>query len=178
MAPEVQSDDDFRALGLEPGAKPSEVKRAYRTLAKKWHPDRHQTASYEARALAEEKFREIDEAYRRISEPEKNSSIGAIPARGRRSRNRHPWRAACESDFSPSQTCGRKAPSGFSSKAYWPPSLSVAGRLLSGVAALVLFLILRVDPELRIGATRPTRAGQKVRQQSTTLADYRATASP
>ncbi|MGC9195626.1 MAG: J domain-containing protein [Syntrophobacteraceae bacterium] len=67
MGHEVHLDDDFRTLGLEPDAQPSEVKRAYRNLVKKWHPDRHQMESYETRALAEKKFLEIDEAYRRIS---------------------------------------------------------------------------------------------------------------
>jgi hypothetical protein len=52
---------------LKPGSKPSEVRQAYRTLVKKWHPDRHHTKPYETRALAEKKFREIDEAYRRIA---------------------------------------------------------------------------------------------------------------
>jgi hypothetical protein len=43
------------------------VKQAYRALVKKWHPDRHHSKPYETRAFAEKKFREIDEAYRRIS---------------------------------------------------------------------------------------------------------------
>ncbi len=67
MAPEDLLEADFRVLGLEPGAKPSEVKQAYRTLVKKWHPDRHHSKPYETKAFAEKKFREIDEAYRRIS---------------------------------------------------------------------------------------------------------------
>ncbi|MGA2937814.1 MAG: DnaJ domain-containing protein [Syntrophobacteraceae bacterium] len=67
MAPDVLLEADFRALGLEQGAKPSEVKQAYRTLVKKWHPDRHHSKPYETRAIAEKKFREIDEAYRRIT---------------------------------------------------------------------------------------------------------------
>jgi len=67
MAPEDLLEADFRVLGLEPGAKPTEVKQAYRALVKKWHPDRHHSKPYEIRALAEKKFREIDEAYRRIS---------------------------------------------------------------------------------------------------------------
>ena len=67
MAPEALLEADFRVLGLEPGAKSSEVRQAYRTLVKKWHPDRHQSKPYEARAFAEKKFREIDEAYRRIA---------------------------------------------------------------------------------------------------------------
>ncbi|MGA2402151.1 MAG: J domain-containing protein [Syntrophobacteraceae bacterium] len=67
MVPEAFSETDFRLLGLEPGSKPSEVRQAYRALVKKWHPDRHHSKPYETRALAEKKFREIDEAYRRIS---------------------------------------------------------------------------------------------------------------
>ncbi len=68
MAPEVLLDADFRVLGLKPGCKPSEVRQAYRALVKQWHPDRHHSESYENRAFAEKKFREIDDAYRRISE--------------------------------------------------------------------------------------------------------------
>jgi len=67
MAPEVLLEADFRVLGVKPGSKPSEVRQAYRALVKQWHPDLHHSESYEIRALAEKKFREIDEAYRRIS---------------------------------------------------------------------------------------------------------------
>ncbi len=73
MDPEVLLEADFRLLGLEPGAKASEVRQAYRTLVKQWHPDRHQSKPYEARAYAENKFREIDEAYRRISASRKKT---------------------------------------------------------------------------------------------------------
>ncbi len=67
MVPEDLLEADFRILGLEPGAKPSEVRQAYRALVKKWHPDRHYSKPYETRAFAEKKFREIDEAYRHIT---------------------------------------------------------------------------------------------------------------
>ena len=40
MDHEAFSENDFRLLGLKPGSKPSEVRQAYRTLVKKWHPDR------------------------------------------------------------------------------------------------------------------------------------------
>ncbi|SPF32409.1 hypothetical protein SBDP1_1040047 [Syntrophobacter sp. SbD1] len=66
MSFEVASEADFQVLGLQPGSTPSEVRRAYRDLVKKWHPDRHHSKPYETRALAEKKFREIDEAYKRI----------------------------------------------------------------------------------------------------------------
>ena len=85
MAPEVVSEADFRVLGLEPGSKPSEVRQAYRTLVKKWHPDRHHSKPYETRALAEKKFREIDEAYKRIARSWKNSpSSSRYPGGGAR----------------------------------------------------------------------------------------------
>lgn len=67
MPSETFSEADFRVLGLEPGADRFAVKQAYRNLAKKWHPDRFHTRPYEIRALAEDKFREINEAYERIA---------------------------------------------------------------------------------------------------------------
>ena len=74
MSPENPSEADFRVLGVDPRSKPSEVKQAYRALVKRWHPDRHHSKSYETRARAEEKFREIDEAYRRIAQSWKTRS--------------------------------------------------------------------------------------------------------
>ncbi len=85
MAPEVLLEADFRVLGLEPGSKPSEVRQAYRALVKKWHPDRHHSKPYETRAFAEKKFREIDEAYRRISGSwEETQRSAGRPATSRR----------------------------------------------------------------------------------------------
>ncbi|MFZ2444739.1 MAG: J domain-containing protein [Syntrophobacteraceae bacterium] len=66
MPPQALSDADYRLLGLKPGARPTEIKRAYRRLAKKWHPDRYHSESYETRAFAEKQFREINEAYERL----------------------------------------------------------------------------------------------------------------
>ena len=102
MDPEAFSEADFRLLGLEPGSKPSEVRQAYRALVKKWHPDRHHSKPYETRALAEKKFREIDEAYRRIARSwtktphlaERGNRRAASPATGphaqRRARTQAP----------------------------------------------------------------------------------------
>lgn len=58
--------DDYRLLGLRPGASPEEVKRAYRALVKRWHPDRYAGGSERERAEAEEKFKDLQDAYRRI----------------------------------------------------------------------------------------------------------------
>ena len=47
----------FQTLGVKPGASEDEIKKAYRTMAKKWHPDKNKEAG------AEEKFKEISAAY-------------------------------------------------------------------------------------------------------------------
>ncbi|NLI82481.1 MAG: J domain-containing protein [Deltaproteobacteria bacterium] len=59
--------EDFHTLGLEPGASIEQVKKAYRELAKRWHPDRFQQQSAQDRKRSEEKFKEITRAYTRIS---------------------------------------------------------------------------------------------------------------
>jgi len=52
--------DPYAVLGLKPGATIDEVKRAYRRLARKYHPDVNKSPE------AREKFREITEAYNQI----------------------------------------------------------------------------------------------------------------
>jgi len=51
----------YEVLGLKPGATQEEIKTAYRELVKKYHPDRYQDNPLND--LAEEKMREINEAY-------------------------------------------------------------------------------------------------------------------
>lgn len=53
----------YETLGLQPGASLEEVKRAYRTLAKTWHPDRF-THDPVLKQQAEEKIKSINQAYR------------------------------------------------------------------------------------------------------------------
>jgi hypothetical protein len=67
-ASQTATAQDYRLLGLKPGAPDEAVKRAYRDLAKKWHPDRFAQGSPLERARAEEKFKRLQEAYRRILE--------------------------------------------------------------------------------------------------------------
>jgi DnaJ like chaperone protein len=50
-------------LGLRDGAKPTEIKRAYRDLAAKYHPDRVAHLGPELMELTGEKFKEINAAY-------------------------------------------------------------------------------------------------------------------
>jgi curved DNA-binding protein len=60
--------DYYKLLGVERKASEDEIKRAYRKLALKYHPDRNPGDK-----KAEEKFKEINEAYQVLSDPSKRS---------------------------------------------------------------------------------------------------------
>ena len=56
--------DPYRILGVSPSASDDEVKKAYRALAKKYHPDNYQDDP--VREIANEKMKEINAAYEEI----------------------------------------------------------------------------------------------------------------
>jgi len=60
--------DYYEILGLNKDATSEEIKKAYRNLALKYHPDRNSSDSN-----AEKKFKEINEAYQVLSDPEKRT---------------------------------------------------------------------------------------------------------
>ncbi|MEF9971789.1 MAG: DnaJ domain-containing protein, partial [Oscillospiraceae bacterium] len=60
--------DYYEVLGLQKGASESEIKKAYRTLAKENHPDLHP-----GDGAAEARFKEVGEAYAVLSDSEKKA---------------------------------------------------------------------------------------------------------
>ena len=61
-----QKRDYYEVLGIDKTADPATIKKAYRKLAKKYHPD-----SNVGNEAAAEKFKEVNEAYDILSDPEK-----------------------------------------------------------------------------------------------------------
>jgi len=68
----MQYKDYYQILGLTRGAEAAEVKRAYRRLARKYHPDVSKEKN------AEEKFKELQEAYEVLKDPEKRAAYDQL----------------------------------------------------------------------------------------------------
>ena len=57
---------DYTILELKPNASDSELKKGYRKMAAKYHPDKVNHLGNDLRKLAEEKFKSVNEAYQNI----------------------------------------------------------------------------------------------------------------
>ncbi|MGN1345030.1 MAG: DnaJ domain-containing protein, partial [Traorella sp.] len=64
----MEKRDYYEVLGPQKGATDAEIKKAYRQMAKKYHPDVNKEPG------AEEKFKEVNEAYEVLSDPQKKAN--------------------------------------------------------------------------------------------------------
>jgi len=68
----------YEVLGVDKNATEEEIKKAYRKLAKKYHPDANPNNKEEAEA----KFKEVNEAYENLSDPQKRKMYDQFGANG------------------------------------------------------------------------------------------------
>ncbi len=71
----VEFKDYYQTLGVERTASDEEIRKAFRKLARQYHPD-----VAKDKKTAEEKFKEINEAYEVLSDPEKRRKYDALGA--------------------------------------------------------------------------------------------------
>lgn len=68
--------DYYKTLGIPKSANEEEIKKAYRRMALRFHPDKNKDAN------AEEKFKEIAEAYEVLSDPKKRAVYDQLGEEG------------------------------------------------------------------------------------------------
>lgn len=70
--------DFYKVLGVTPESNEDEIKKAYRKLALKFHPDKNSDAD------AEDRFKEIAEAYEILTDPQKRNIYDQFGEEGKR----------------------------------------------------------------------------------------------
>ena len=66
--------DPYQVLGISRGASDDEIKKAYRSLSRKYHPDANMNNPNKAQA--EEKFKQVQQAYDQIMKEKEQGSFG------------------------------------------------------------------------------------------------------
>jgi len=68
---EIAQFDPYAILEIATDAEDRTIRKAYRSLSLKWHPDKHSAGEDEQRLLADKNFKDIGEAYSVLSDPTK-----------------------------------------------------------------------------------------------------------
>merc|ERR1712129_441527 len=72
----------YKILGIEKDATEKEIKKGFRKMAMKWHPDRFATKDDDEKQSAEHKFKEIGEAYEVLKDPKLKQRYDSGGGRG------------------------------------------------------------------------------------------------
>src|SRR5579875_3096934 len=107
--------DYYQALGIPRNATADEVKKAYRRLARKYHPDVSKEAN------AEERFKEVQEAYEVLKDPEKRAAydqLGSQWKQGQQFRPPPDWASGFEFRGAPLAAGGNEGFSDFFSSLF------------------------------------------------------------
>ena len=97
----VEFKDYYQSLGVSKGASDEEIRKAFRKLARKYHPDVAKN-----KAEAEEKFKEINEAYEVLGDPEKRKKYDTLGANWNRQGGFQPppgWQSGGFTEASPGE---------------------------------------------------------------------------
>jgi len=76
--------DFYQILGVSHSATDDELKKAYKKLAVKFHPDKHSSKSEAERSAAEARFKDVAEAYEVLSDPDKRAAFDRYGEEGLR----------------------------------------------------------------------------------------------
>lgn len=155
--------DPFKTLGIPATSTPAEVTTAFRTLAKKYHPDKYQEKPERVRRAAEARMAELNEAYKLAREKlSRGGDDDDIYGTGRRSRTT-PWQGSDVGSYA--RTARRSESSAARS------SRIAASRDQAERAAREHETQARVFQRLRMDARKDARYGDAVARSKSRLVD-------
>lgn len=96
----MQFQDYYTTLGVSRSASADEIKRAYRKLAKEWHPDKHPASK---RDEVEKKFAAISEANEVLSDPEKRKRYDSLGEHWRHGQEFQPRGGGFQTNIDPEE---------------------------------------------------------------------------